>query len=227
MKNIELKIKNLALEITVLLWPFIEKQSIDCEIKYDDINSGLSLEHKILKRLTIKVIDEENERARYNNNVIKCGSKGGLAHELVHLIFDKKNIHIKLNSKPLIDYIGGFFTSPSKAKITEYINHYAKNDYDRIIGYLYLADEEELIAKATGFCVAKKDNDNSDEYISSVLKIYDDMSKFRNSDNSIANNTQIDEIVKESLAIAGAININDIEKFINSQGKKFKEVLEL
>ena len=204
------------LQLTECIWPHFK----DDETK----NLTFNLSEFGKTKLEIMRVDGKDAKSSYdpNLNQIKFIDKGGLAHELTHCFFCEI-----YSSYCLTQYIGRKCKScGKKVSINTYFESMESNS-DKIIGYLYLAAEDELRAKLTGFSVRSEKSNNDDlEFKTIVAKLYCEMVEFQFNENDyeeakikLSQIYRFDEL-NRYLKDKSATEINN---FINVQGSRFTE----
>lgn len=221
----------------MVLHQFVDNQ-IGNHFTVDIDSFDLSVGSLKINLLEIKKIDEDIDRANVclvpinengiNKIKIEAGSAGGLAHEISHLVFKCKNIGERM-SILLTDHIGETCnTSGCEILITNYFKIKTLTNFDKLIGYLYLSDEDELVAKLAGFYIGAKLINNKfgdvNKYVQEVKSIYSEMQVF--DINVLEVNKQEENIIVEYLNLREPINSDIIKahlKKMHAQGESFEK----
>jgi hypothetical protein len=225
----ELKeISNLAIKIAENLWPFVDEQKLNSHKNYDISEYKLIFNSESIDTLNIKKISEGQSGFNQYSKLITCKGKGGLAHEICHFLFLLKRGKIDTSSNILTDYIEEKCKSKNvNFKIPAYLG-ICENDVEKAIGYLYLADNEEIISKITGF-VVPKESDQPSDFSKSISCFYDEMKTFKLNDKTLISKSEEAKTIEEYLQKFDngrlKYDAGEITKYINSQGSFYFELM--
>ena len=158
---------------------------------------------------------------------VNCGSAGGFAHEISHLVFKCKN-KVESNSGVLTSHILKKFYGYNPS-IVKYFKIEKITDYDKLIGYLYLAEEDELVAKLAGFYVALKLDDKglneTGDFVNGVCDLYSEMKIFKINSLEIEKEEKAKGILSRFLKSRIPLNSEIFKSLItniNTQGENFE-----
>ena len=227
------------LEIAKMAWPHISEKQIGDHFFIDIDFYDLTMEYQKINQLEIEKIDENKNRANVclfpvnengiNKIKIEAGSMGGLAHEISHLVFKCKKNEERMSGLLTEHIVKTCKTSGCNKLITNYFKIETLTKFDKLIGYLYLTDEDELIAKLAGFYIgAKLENKKLGEenkYVKGVKSLYAEMKTFEIDLMEIKKQGEKEMIVKY-LNLRVPINskiVKTIVKNIHDQGVNFEE----
>lgn len=199
MKNFEYYVNNTHLfDIAKLISPVFSDMGINTTKSFDIEKFGLSIgEYPINELIVTKIIEDKNNNANYSGlNKIFAGNSISLPHEISHFIYRcNHNPEVK-NSYPLTKHI---IEVCNNANIAQNINDFYKRDsisnYDKLIVYLYLADDNELTAKLAGLYVNAMLNEEKieeDDYYKGINEIFNHIINFNIEENEIDKIVQID-----------------------------------
>ena len=225
-------------EISELIWRQLQKKQVGNHFTVDIDSFDLSVGSLKINLLEIKKIDEDIDRANVclvpineigiKKIIIEAGSAGGLAHEISHLVFKCKNGEERMSGLLTHHIMETCKTSGCKKSITNYYRIKSLTNFDRLIGYLYLTDEDELIAKLAGFYIgAKLENKPFGEenyYVKGVKSIYTEMMTFEIDVREI--NEQEEKIIVKYLNLQEPINSEIIKTLvmkIHAQSESFEK----
>lgn len=223
--NVPELVNPLVLQLTECIWHYFEIDKSKKEVDLTDFNEEMAHSGKF----EIEKIDEGFNCVNLVRKKLKFNGKDGLAHELSHII--------NLNDFPtesLQEYIHSYC---EKNKITScniiHYNSKCKHLNEKLVGYLYLAENDELIAKLTGFIHV--DSNKVIEYKKSpfsegVCEIYkeiqdlkitqkqfDEFIKFLSTNQSFSCGYIHNQLI-DHLKVTG---FHEIKKYLNDQGNKF------
>ncbi|MDD3014290.1 MAG: hypothetical protein PHC34_11360 [Candidatus Gastranaerophilales bacterium] len=111
------------------------------------------------------------------NHKLLFGGKSELAHELTHMFYNKNNSNTK------ISYFGEFINGSCELltitppKNYNYCTNHCKQPHEKIFSYLYLADDEELKSKFTGYYVTFLNKNSVSENKDAIL--YEEMKNYK------------------------------------------------
>jgi len=225
-------------EITELIWPTFNKMGSNTTESFDIQKFGLSIGDNPINELKVTKINEDDRPANYRGlNKIFAGNRISLPHEISHFIYRCNHKPEERNSDPLTTHI---ISVCKNANIAQNINDFYKRDsisnYDKLIAYLYLADENELTAKLAGLYVGSKLDtdkikDDDDDYYKGLNEIYNDITKFNIDENEIDTIVQIDtnkksiyDHLREKTVSANVIQ--DLIKEMKVLAKKYLDIYE-
>jgi hypothetical protein len=180
----------------------------------------------------------ENERTEFYTDErlsvidITVGNVANLVHELSHVVYKNTENHRKYFGE-MSEYIHKFIKY--NESVIEYLKKPEITKYETIIGYLCLADDDELTAKLAGFYVPhilQNEKLKEFDYDKKLKQIYNDMKEFTCSQKEIDKILAIDKVVAliskhlsdNDNGFKNPLNSNAIEtliKEINDQGAKF------
>src|SRR5665647_299323 len=138
---------------------------------------------------------------------VYASNASNLAHELSHVVYNY--------SKNQRKYFGGMqsYIIDKKKILVEYLKSDNIKIYDKFIGYLCLADNDELTAKLAGFYVPHLFKEKETDYYKKLKPIYNDMKEFTCSPNEIAEIIRLD---KENKLISPHLSANGFKNPLDS-----------
>jgi len=239
MENIQQYVKDTGiLQITkMILTEFNEMKQGEVKI-FDIAMYGIVFKNEEIYRLKVIKANRNTDREYFSSTgpkdnlcIISAANPGGLAHEICHMVY-KRTGDPKRFSRPLThDHIVPFLIKNKLQNIVDYIN--AGTVYDKFIGYLYLADNEELTAKLTGFFVSIELTNSGkleeDNYIIGLKQIYNSMKVLEMDEDTIQ---EILKTEKENRIISQHLYLDKVNQEtirnliieINEQGSKFENI---
>lgn len=227
------------LEITRKILPAFNNLKPGEDKTIDITDLGIIHNSEKISHLRIIRLNEKTGREHFNPTAphdnlceITAGTVGGLAHEICHMVYKNhggpKRYSTPLTKGHIIPIMG---KNPKLQNIIDYID--AGTNYDKFIGYLYLTDNEELMAKLTGIYVGSEITKNGriteDDYTIGLKRIYHEMKTYEMNKNTLQ---EILNTEKDKQVIAGHLllkkvtskTIENLIKEINSQGEKFEVI---
>ncbi len=220
------KLSTLPFEIATQFWPQIKRKAVGDKVVCDISNFRLSLE-----KIVVNIIDEETTppSAKIADGAISCNNlnAGSFAHECCHLIAGTRAA-IKKEDQLTTPILEESKSKGYKNRIIEYVNSPLRKNYERLIAYLYLADEEELNAKLTGFYVGYMLGNTptvaDDKFITGVLELYKNMSNFHITTQDLE--TDHSQMIRKYIERNPELKIDfnspkSINDYIQKQGKTF------
>lgn len=225
------EISNKAILIAEDLWPSVEVLAIGTSKPFDISKYQFIYKTTNIDELTIIRKDENSDESSQFHlrdfpakAIITCESKGGLAHELCHLLFPIYTQNKSANSVYLTFYIRG---KCEENKVNKKLKEYFKlkpTDTEKAIAYMYLACQEEMTSKITGYLIGKFKSESSRR----DTAYYTEMKDFVFCDNSLQMNSDAVKKLKEYLVKKNIdFEREKIEKYIQEQGKLFFELKNL
>jgi len=220
MKDFKAYVENSKLlRLTVKVWSIFSKMQLEenqtVGIREFDISfMGINKNRFNVVRIL------ENERTEFYTDEslsvidITVGNAANLAHELSHVVY-KHDKNQRKNYQNLTSNIHGIIKENESA--IEYLNRDARTNFDKIIGYLCLADDDELTAKLAGFYVPHlllKEKLKESDYYNKLKLIYNDMKVYKCSQEAI---DAIIETEKEKKLISKHLSVNGFKNQLNSE----------
>jgi hypothetical protein len=158
---------------------------------------------------------------------LECKGLGGLAHEISHLVYKR----INFDTIPLSSHILSQCRRANvELSIIDYFQIEKITEFDKLVGYLYLADDDELTAKLVGFYAKVKINNGAtygqSDYSKGVKELYAKMKTFKidalETEKTDLKKGIISGYLKEREPVT-SIKIETLLKHINAQGENFEE----
>jgi len=225
------------LEIAEKVWPIFNEMQVNEDKTIGITEFEISINNKNKDHFNITKIDNNGKANFYTDKRlsvidIKVSNAANLTHELSHVVY-KYTENQRGNYGILAEYIHKILNDDKKSVI-EYLKRDNISNYDKLIGYLCLADDDELTAKLAGFYIPhllKGSELNEGDYYPSLKSIYNDMKTYKFS------LTEIEEIIEndnEKQIISNYLGnisknsetIRSLIKEINVQGAKFVSIYE-
>lgn len=229
-KLLDIGIDQETLKLIDHAWACMTKNSLKIgdSVLCDISKFNLIFEGARIDNIKIQKIDE-NEKSRLHSFVIYCKDKGGLAHELCHLVFLCKN-KTQEQSNILTDHIIKILKQNSNQSNISFLDIPHLTDFDKLVYYLYLTEEDELIAKLVGHYVKFKTNQKN-YHKSKRQSFYFDGRNFEIDDQTIQeiidSSKQKDIIInylnQNPPTVIDSAAIKNLVKNINSQCEKYVE----
>ena len=228
-------------EITELIWPSFNKMDSNTTKLFDIQKFGLSIDKLNINELKVtKIIEDKKNNARYSGlNEIFAGNNISLPHEISHFIYRSNHKPEERDSYCLTKHIIRVCKDANIAQnINDFYNRDSISNNDKLIAYLYLADDNELTAKLSGLYVGSKLDNNEikeNDYYKKLKPIYIEMKEFTCSQKEIDEIIEADKVnglISTHLRTNDFINplnsnaIHTLIKEINEQGAKFVSIYE-
>lgn len=224
-----------VIEITLMIWPDLSVMRQGEEKVFDAGKYDITYLGERINQIKVIKLGEtgghENVDGAIKTDgfcIITARGAGGLAHEISHLTY-KNEGNPQTFSGPLVAHI--LPVIKDQGTIADYFGKLAPTEYDKLIGYLYLADEDELRAKLTGCYVGRLVTDNvsehGDEYLESLVVIYSEMRTFNPEIAEILEIEKEKNVISRHLGSKGQVHsetISTLLEEIHNQGEKFLKI---
>ena len=223
--NVPNLVNPLVLQLTEVIWNQFE-QTTESELKFSLDFNKKEVYHK--GEYKIEKIETGSSYVNFVCKELKFNGKQGLAHELSHVVhkhdFPTDLLQCRIKKYCIENEI-------KDNKIIRYLKN-SKELNEKLIAYLYLVENDELIAKFTGFVSVNSNGEleyNHSEFSKGVYRIYKEIIKVEFTEDDFKDFIKYLNELNVSPHLIKYLNDKECKgliEYMQNQSKKFTDAYE-